>query len=80
MTNAAPISVSFMASHVNRVTEGLFGGEPGSLGRLAVNGQPINPTYRRTLEPGDRLELTTPGGGGFGPVVARAAASGGVTL
>ena len=71
VTNATPIAVSFMASHINRAAEGLFGGEPGSLGRMTLNGEPINPKFRRTLQPGDRLVMTAPGGGGFGPPAER---------
>jgi N-methylhydantoinase B len=72
VTNATPITATFMASRVNRAAEGLFGGEPGSLGRVTVNGEPVNPKFRRTLAPGDLLVMTTPGGGGFGPPAERA--------
>ena len=66
VANATPITVSFMASHINRPAEGLAGGASGSLGQVTVNGEPINPKFRRILQPGDRLVLTTPGGGGSG--------------
>ncbi len=66
VVNDTPITVSFMASRINRAAEGLAGGEPGSLGQVTVNGEPINPKFRRLLQPGDRLTLTTPGGGGYG--------------
>ena len=66
VVNDTPITVSFMASRINRAAEGLAGGDPGSLGQVTVNGEPINPKFRRMLQPGDRLTLTTPGGGGFG--------------
>ncbi len=66
VVNSTPITVSFMASRISRPAEGLAGGEPGSLGKVTVNGEPINPKFRRILNPGDRLVLTTPGGGGYG--------------
>ena len=66
VVNPTPITVSFMASHINRPAEGLAGGIPGSLGQVLVNGEPINPKFRRILQPGDRLIMTTPGGGGYG--------------
>jgi N-methylhydantoinase B len=66
VVNPTPITVSFMASRISRQAEGLAGGEPGSLGRVTVNGEPINPKFRRMLGSGDRLVLTTPGGGGYG--------------
>ena len=72
VTNATPITVAFMASRVNLAAEGLFGGEPGSLGQVTLNGEPINPKFRRMLQPGDLLVMTTPGGGGFGPAEQRA--------
>jgi N-methylhydantoinase B len=66
VVNSTPITVSFMASRINRPAEGLAGGSPGSLGQVTVNGEAINPKFRRILQPGDRLVLTTPGGGGLG--------------
>ncbi|HVB64437.1 MAG TPA: hydantoinase B/oxoprolinase family protein [Nitrolancea sp.] len=66
IVNPTPITVSFMASHINRPAEGLAGGTPGSLGQVLVNGEPVNPKFRRIFQPGDRLILTTPGGGGYG--------------
>lgn len=66
VVNPTPITVEFMASRISRPAEGLAGGSPGRLGRVTVNGEPINPKFQRTLQPGDRLVLMTPGGGGYG--------------
>ena len=66
VVNATPVTVTFLASRISRPAEGLFGGEAGAPGGVLLNGQPINPRTRRHLQPGDRLTLTTPGGGGYG--------------
>ncbi|MBI4505167.1 MAG: hydantoinase B/oxoprolinase family protein [Chloroflexi bacterium] len=69
--NPTPVTVAFMASRISEAPEGLFGGAPGKLGSVLLNGEWINPKFRRTLQPGDRLALNTPGGGGFGPPAQR---------
>jgi len=52
--------------------QGFFGGEPGALGQVLVNGQaPANPKAEQTLEPGDAIEVRLPGGGGYGPPLGR---------
>lgn len=66
VVNDTPITVSFMASRLNLPAEGLAGGVAGNVGQVILNGEPINPKFRRSLLPGDRLVLTTPGGGGYG--------------
>ena len=66
-----PISVSFMAERTRIPAPGIAGGGPGGLGRLAVNGKAIDPRINHQLETGDRLQLSTPGGGGYGPADER---------
>jgi N-methylhydantoinase B len=66
VTSSTPIVVTFLASRINRPAEGMLGGEAGAVGSVLLNGQPINPRFRRHLQPGDRLTLTTPGAGGYG--------------
>ena len=63
--NSTPILVTFLASRIDRPADGMAGGEAGAVGSVLLNGRPINPRYRRQLHPGDRLTLTTPGGGGY---------------
>jgi N-methylhydantoinase B len=45
---------------------GAGGGEPGAPGRNLLNGDELPPKASGTLEPGDRLRIETPGGGGHG--------------
>ncbi len=45
---------------------GAAGGERGATGRNLLNGEPLDPKVSGTLEPGDRLRIETPGGGGHG--------------
>lgn len=66
VVNDNPITVSFMASRLHLPADGLAGGAAGAVGQVTVNGEPINPKFRRLLQPGDRMVLTTPGGGGYG--------------
>lgn len=68
----APVTVSLLTSHRRTRPAGLAGGKPGAAGRnlLRRNGQPtwteLPPTTGFAAEPGDRLRLETPGGGGWG--------------
>jgi N-methylhydantoinase B len=45
---------------------GAEGGEPGAMGRNLLNGEELPGKTSGTLEPGDRLRIETPGGGGYG--------------
>jgi N-methylhydantoinase B len=45
---------------------GADGGEPGAPGRNLVNGEEVPGKASGTLEPGDKLRIETPGGGGHG--------------
>jgi N-methylhydantoinase B len=51
---------------------GIAGGEPGRLGTVLVNGQPMAPGESVVaMRRGDRIEMELPGGGGFGPARER---------
>jgi len=52
---------------------GLHGGEPGQIGRIFLNGEPIDPTEHLVLKQGDVVSMQTAGGGAFGAPGARAA-------
>jgi N-methylhydantoinase B len=45
---------------------GADGGSPGRPGRNLLNGEELPPKASGALEPGDRLRIETPGGGGHG--------------
>jgi N-methylhydantoinase B len=60
-------------AHISLLTErrihapwGLSGGEPGLVGKNLLNGKPLGPKVEIGIKAGDRLEIRTPGGGGFG--------------
>jgi N-methylhydantoinase B len=68
-----PVAVTFMAerTRIEAAAQGLAGGEPGVPGAVLINGQAVDPKRQHILEPGDTVELRTPGGGGFGPPAER---------
>jgi 5-oxoprolinase (ATP-hydrolysing) len=67
----APLSACVVAEHRRDGPPGANGGDPGLAGAQFVvraNGsqEPLGGTAELELRPGDRLELLTPGGGGWG--------------
>lgn len=64
----AALVLSGSAGRMRFAPEGLFGGRPGSPGRIEVNGVPIAPTSSPEVifKPGDVVRLLLPGGGGYG--------------
>jgi len=71
--NKTPIVVSFMAERTREeaAAQGLAGGEAGAPGAVILNGKTVNPKVQHVLNPGEVVELLTPGGGGFGPAAQR---------
>ncbi|HYB43475.1 MAG TPA: hydantoinase B/oxoprolinase family protein [Candidatus Methylomirabilis sp.] len=67
-----PIVVSFMAERTRFAAPGLAGGEDGGTGDVRINGRRIDHRRQHVLERGDRVLVSTPGGGGYGPAAARA--------
>ncbi len=66
-----PASVSILSQHREVAPYGLAGGEPGRPGEQTVirrDGRRIRlgPIDGCEVEPGDRLIVETPGGGGYG--------------
>ena len=68
-----PIVLSGAAGRMRWPPQGLFGGLPGSKGRIEVNGTPIPPTSSPEVSfgPADVVHLELPGGGGYGDPRAR---------
>jgi N-methylhydantoinase B len=66
-----PIVVSFMAERTTFPAPGLAGGGPGGRGDVRINGRRVNNRTQHVLERGDRVLVSTPGGGGYGPARAR---------
>ena len=67
-----PATYSVFCDRTVIPAQGFFGGRPGARGALLVNGKaPENPKAELILQPGDLIELFTPGGGGYGPPAER---------
>ncbi|MFL5816727.1 MAG: hydantoinase B/oxoprolinase family protein [Conexibacter sp.] len=62
----APMTYSLLTERRRHAPPGAGGGAPGALGRNLLDGSALGPKVRGTLEPGQRLRLETPGGGGQG--------------
>ena len=69
---------SFVMDHGRTGPLGALGGENGGVNVVIVNrdGVPYHPPHRSkdqgiVLQPGDTVEVRTPGGGGYGPIVER---------
>ena len=63
-----PWQLNAVTSRLAVPPEGIFGGEAGSAGSFTVNGEAVRTQQRITLQPGDRVSLELPGGGGYGAV------------
>jgi 5-oxoprolinase (ATP-hydrolysing) len=67
-----PATVTVLSGHRRVAPYGMAGGGPGALGRNAVlraagGRQELAGSDTASLAAGDILEITTPGGGGYGP-------------
>jgi N-methylhydantoinase B len=62
------LTVSFLAERTRpeAAAPGIAGGEPGAPGAVLINGQTVDAKSQHIIGPGDRIEMRTPGGGGFG--------------
>lgn len=65
-----PWLLNAVPSRLEGGPEGLGGGEDGQSGRFLVNGISVSQSKKLSMNPGDRVLLETPGGGGFGPAGA----------
>jgi len=64
---AAPIALLCNFERVRNPARGRDGGQPGAPGAVSLrSGRPIRPKGRQTVPPRDAIQLSLPGGGGFG--------------
>ncbi len=68
-----PILLSFMAERTKFAAPGFAGGDDGGLGDVRINDVPINHRAQHLIKKGDRVLISTPGGGGYGPPSERPA-------
>jgi N-methylhydantoinase B len=59
-----PMTYSLLTERRRHAPPGAGGGEPGARGRNLLDGRELPPKARGTLQPGQRLRIETPGGGG----------------
>jgi N-methylhydantoinase B len=62
----APMSYSLITERRRHAPPGADGGEDGAPGRNLLDGEELPPKAIGKLEPGQRLRIETPGGGGHG--------------
>lgn len=61
-----PMMASMIMTRFRTAPQGIFGGEPGKVGALRLNGKTIDPAEHWVLKKGDRVVMETAGGGGYG--------------
>jgi N-methylhydantoinase B len=67
-----PFVCSILCDRTRIPAQGFFGGEPGALGAVLINGRPPeNPKAEQRLGPNDVVEIRLPGGAGYGPAAER---------
>jgi N-methylhydantoinase B len=62
----APMDFSLLTERRRHEPPGADGGEPGARGRNLLDGEELPPKASGRLQPGSRLRIETPAGGGFG--------------
>jgi N-methylhydantoinase B len=62
----APLGFTLITERRTHAPRGRNGGADGLPGRNLLNGEPLPSKAAGKLQPGDRLRLETPGGGGYG--------------
>ena len=67
-TGSKPGAVAFLAERTKAPANGIAGGGKGAPGRLEIDGKPADPKAQHLIQPGSRIVLATPGGGGYGVV------------
>jgi N-methylhydantoinase B len=62
----SPMMASMIMTRFRTAPQGIFGGAPGKIGALLLNGRAIDPADHWVLKKGDRVVMETAGGGGYG--------------
>jgi N-methylhydantoinase B len=65
----APLRYSLITERRRHAPAGAAGGSPGLPGRNLLDGAELPPKSTGTVQPGSRLRIETPGGGGYGASV-----------
>ncbi len=67
-----PLVCSVLCDRTRHPARGFFGGGPGALGEVLLDGvPPANPKAEQVVPPGALVEVRLPGGGGYGPPAER---------
>jgi N-methylhydantoinase B len=66
ITVLEPCEMSILSDRRRHPPRGAAGGKPGRPGSNRLNGRKLGPKARASLEPGDTIRISTPGGGGYG--------------
>jgi N-methylhydantoinase B len=66
-----PITLSFMAERTRFPAPGFGGAAAGGLGDVRINDVAVNHRQQHVVRRGDRILVSTPGGGGYGPPAER---------
>lgn len=72
ITETSAINIYMQGDRTKSAPEGILGGQAGAAGEIFVNGVSLLPAKQAPLKTGDRLNLRTPGAGGYGPPASRA--------
>jgi N-methylhydantoinase B len=67
----APTTITLLTERRRHAPWGLWGGSPGQQGCNLRNAENLPPKLSARLEPGERLTIETPGGGGWGRLETR---------
>ncbi len=67
-----PVTCSVLGDRTQRPARGFFGGGSGALGEVLIDGvPPANPKQEQVVPPGALVEISLPGGGGYGAPESR---------
>jgi len=61
-----PTELTLLSERRNRGPWGLAGGGSGQAGRNLLDGSPVGGKVHLQIQPGQKLRIETPGGGGYG--------------